>query len=114
MFSRNQVLGGELDEAVARADAATVEAREAKQELMRQARSVLRTVPVYLKPRSPLLCTVCRGPSQGIVWEQRELSLVQQVADAEKAVQRAASMEAEIATMKADLRLREQVAPAAQ
>ena len=43
------------------------------------------------------------------MWEQRELSLVQQVADGEKAVQRAAIMEAEIATMKADLRLREQV-----
>ena len=46
---------------------------------------------------------------QGIVWEQRELSLVQQVAQAEKATLSAGRMEDDLASLRADLRLREQV-----
>ena len=36
VFSRNQVLGDERDDAVKRADTATEDAKESKQELMRQ------------------------------------------------------------------------------
>jgi len=43
------------------------------------------------------------------VWEQRELSLVQQVAQAEKATLSAGRMEDDLASLRADLRLREQV-----
>ncbi len=51
----------------------------------------------------------CRWCVQGIVWEQRELSLVQQVAQAEKATLSASRMEDDLASLRADLRLREQV-----
>ncbi len=39
MFSRNQTLGGELDEANKKAAAAEADAQESKQELVRQVRS---------------------------------------------------------------------------
>ncbi len=55
------------------------------------------------------LCRFLLAHAQENVWQQRELSLVQQLADAERSIQRGAGMEAELATLRADLRLREQV-----
>ena len=59
--------------------------------------------------RHPPDLGACRWCVQGIVWEQRELSLVQQVAQAEKATLSASRMEDDLASLRADLRLREQV-----
>ncbi len=59
MFSRNQALGGELDDANKRAAAAEAEALESKQELVRQVRwlpapQLLAVCPVHLVPDIPV------------------------------------------------------------
>ncbi len=107
LLSRNHELAGDLSAALHRAEMAVADAKDAKQELMRQVRGVAIDTPSFTLV-SPI-GSLCRRVLQGSVWEQRETSLVDQLALAEKATQRKDALEAELAALKADLRMREQV-----
>jgi chromosome segregation ATPase len=77
---RNHELGAELDVVNQRAAACANDARDAKQELLRQAS----------------------------VWEAREVHLVSRLGELERVSQQQSSMDAELAAARADLRIRDQ------